>query len=155
MPNHDIYSLYCFQVYDLFGRACVEAFLRQPEWAISHPDLIEALHSSDIEISNRVLLPEEIVLAVARNCNCVGDLFEEVGGETLHIVTHGDKPFKFWVDSDNQISVEEIVDAAQLSPEQAIVNFGADAVWLAQEYGKSQRGERDDRYRKAYKQNKQ
>lgn len=140
-------SLYCFQINQLFEMGDVETLLNQPQWEAQYPELIRAWRSIDKIISSRVLLPGTIVHAIAQSCTCVGDFFADPDGQTLHIVKRGKRPTKFYLDGNKKMVVEEIVGATELSVEQAVADYGADAVWLAQEYGKSRRGERDNRFK--------
>jgi hypothetical protein len=140
-------KLYSFQVYDLFNKEDVEAFIDQSKWETLYPDFMKAWRSPDVLTSERSLFPEEILLAIARNCLCIGDFFADPDGQTLHIVGHGKRPFRFYKNESGKTIVEEIAGATKISTEQAIIDYGPDAVWIAQEYGRSRRGEIEDKYR--------
>lgn len=84
---------------------------------------------------------------MARDAAAAGDLRAGGDGETLYWNAHGAKPWRFFKDANGKTVVEDIAGTTRLTAEDAIVTYGADAVWLAQEYGQSRRGERDERYR--------
>jgi hypothetical protein len=130
-------DLYLFQVCDLFPRAEVEALLDQPQWLERYPKLIGTWKSPDRLASSRVLLPGDIVLAAARQCACQMDFYGDADGQTLRVAGHGRKPFR-----DPSAPFEDIADAKHISAEQAFAEYGADTVWLASEYGQSQKGQK-------------
>ena len=142
----DTLGLRYFQAYQLFNRDQLDAVLNQPQWAAKYPEVVKDWKSGDKLVSSRVFLPAEIILTLAREADCVGDLYADADGQTLHMVTPGTTPFRFFKDANGKTVVEDIPGATKLSTEQALRDYGADAVWLAQEYGKSRRGERDTRF---------
>ena len=147
--NDDYYPLHLSIVDDLFVRAEIDAVLDQPQWAAKYPDVINVWKSPDKFVSCHVRLPEEIVLAIARECTCQADFFADPDGQTLHLAGHGRKPYRTHTDANNLLVDEEIIGATKLSVEQAFIEYGPDAVWLAQENGKSRKGERNSRGRLA------
>jgi hypothetical protein len=144
--NQENLQLRLFQVLQLFNPKEVENVLSRKQWVDKYLDTIQTWKSQDKLVSSRVLLAGEIVLTIARECTCVGDFYADPDGSTLHIVPHGDRPMRWHSSSDNEMVSEEVTNAKHISSEEAILNYGADAVWLAQEYGKSQKGERDNRF---------
>jgi hypothetical protein len=140
-------SLYYFQLRDLFEVDELDNFLIQPHLEGQYPDIIRRWKSPDMLTRERVLIPGNMVHAIAQKCRCVGDFFADPDGQTLHIVNRGEQPFRFWTNEEGKIVVEDIANTIKLTPDQAIREFGAHAAWIAQEYGKSRRGDRDNRYR--------
>src|SRR5258708_6010256 len=147
-PDSGSLALHYFQVYHLFDHAEIDALLNQPRWATRYLDVINEWKSSDNLKSSRVRLPSEIVLQMAKECTCVGDLYADADGERLYIVTHDTRPFRSYKDSQGKVRVEYISDVVKLSVAEAFLKYGADAVWLAEEYGSSRRGEKDNRFGK-------
>jgi hypothetical protein len=146
-PEHgDRFSLFLHQVCDVFPRKEVEAVLNQPKWEDRYPEVIKVWRSPDKQKSGSVYLPSEIVLAIARECTPMRDFYADADGQTLHMVRSGGRPWRY-VGNPPHHSIEEITDAKKISVEQALVDYGVDAVWLANEHGKSQKGARDERYR--------
>ena len=143
----DPQALRYFQLYQLFDHDQLDALLGRPEWAARYPDAIAEWKSTDKLKSSQALIPGEMVRALARECDCIGDVYADADGQTLHMATPGALPFRVHQDPSGKTVVEDIADATKLPIEQAIVDYGADALWLAQEYGKSRRGERDERFR--------
>jgi hypothetical protein len=146
--HDDPQALRYFQLYQLFDHDQLDAVLGRPEWAARYPEAVAEWKSTDKLKSSQALIPGEMVRAIARETKAIGDVYADADGQTLHMVTPGTRPFRFHKDPSGKTVVEDIVDATKLPMEQAIVDYGADAVWLAQEYGQSRRGERDDRFRR-------
>jgi hypothetical protein len=139
-------TLRYFQAYHLFNRDQLDAVMNRSQWAAKYPEIIATWKCNDTRESGWVLLPAEIVLTLARQCECVGDLYADADGKTLYIVPHGSRPSRSYKAASGKMVVEDILDAMKMSTEQAMLEYGADAVWLAQEYGTSERGERDNRF---------
>jgi len=141
-------SLYFHQIRDLFVREEVIAVLNQPQWTDRYPRFVEEWRSPDKLISSRVLVPGEIVLAIARQCASQGDFHADSDGETLYCAGRGRKPFRLLYDARGAaVGHEQIADAKLISAEEALNGYGADPVWLAAEVGRGRKGERDDRFR--------
>ena len=102
--------------------------------------------SDDKIISQRTLFPKKIIDAVAKECTCVVDFFAGADGLTLIIGKRGGWPHEVVRDSNGKENFVD-ADAKRLTVSEAIDEYGADAAWLALEYGKSYRGEREDKYR--------
>jgi hypothetical protein len=139
-------SLYYFQGYRLFDPEQLDAVLNRPEWKEKYPELMRAFAEGDARARGPLLLPPEIVLTVARECRCSGDLYAEADGETLQMTAPGAKPFRLRTGAGGKLVMQVLRDAKLLSAERAILEYGADAVCLAEEYGSSRRGERDERF---------
>jgi hypothetical protein len=78
-----------FQLRDLFDPAQLQGVVDRPAWAERHPDVAAARRSADVRARDAVLVPGEIVLAVARECRCVGAFYADPDRETLRIAPHG------------------------------------------------------------------
>ena len=140
-------SLHYFQVRQLFNPKDLERVLSQPIWERTYPKTIQEWRSEDELTRERVLVPFEILQAIVQSCTCLFDIYFDRNRQTMYAVPCGGKPFRIQRNADNLLYAEEIDGLVAVSVECALREFGADALWLAQEYGSSRRGEQDNRFR--------
>lgn len=139
------YSLRYFQLVKLFHHEGVDSVLRQGLWKEIYPEQIAEWQSEDKLVSTRTLVPGEIVLEIARVAECFLDFYSDPSSDTLYAAVKGCKPSQLIHEEHNKLVHHEIEGVVRLTAEQAIREYGSDALWLADDYGYSKRGEKDTR----------
>ena len=125
-------TLLYFQLRDIFDEESLIMQLDQPHWAARHAEFVGARTSPDPLVRSRARVPAEIVRALAWGCRCNLRLYADPDGDTLHC----GRPQRATAG-----------EAVQVSTARAFAEYGADAVWLASEYGHSRKGEIDGKFR--------
>ena len=139
--------LFYFQLRDIFNGAELDEKLNEGILDSGYPELVQVWSASDPLSCGRVLFPKGAIDVIAQRCAAVGDFFAGPDGEILYISAHGKMPLRFSVDCYGKMRFDNVVGARKLTVLQAINEYGADAVWLACEYGESRRGQREDKFR--------
>ncbi len=136
-----------FQLVEIFEEEALEAVLDRPEWAVRHPGFARQWGSDEPLVWSGVIVPAEILRVLVRECPCRLHLWADRDGVTLHLGGAERPPFRVHRDAAGGDVMKPLADAIKLTTESAFEVYGADAVWLALEYGRSRKGEMDLRFR--------
>jgi len=133
-PRDEIMTLEYWQAIVTFGPAAVEAVLRDPEWTTRYPELLGSLASLPEAEKRKVVLPMELLLAVAERDDCTDDFYADPDGSRLYAVARKRR----WAEpssaeSDRLLRVPRV---------EALQAYGAYCLFNAADRGIGYKGER-------------
>jgi hypothetical protein len=131
----EMVTLEYWQAVVTFGPAAVEAVLSDPRWAREYPDVARRLSSAKEDSKRKIVLPRDIILAIASRDECVDRYYVDHDGRRLYAVAK-ERP---WAEP----SSAEAEGLACIPNAEALLEFGAYVLFQASDKGVGYRGERD------------
>jgi hypothetical protein len=129
----DIRSLRYWQAIVAFGHEAVENELAEPRWCEKHPEIVEALASSDEQAKRGILLPGDIVFEIAGREECAEDFYADPDGKRLYAVE------REWRDRSGPESRGHVL----IPNQEALLTYGAFCLFRASDKGIGYKGEQD------------
>jgi len=133
-PRDEIMTLEYWQAIVTFGPAAVEVVLRHPEWTNRYPELLADLGSLPEVEKRKVVLPKELLLAIAARDDCVDDFYADPDGSRLYAVRRR-RP---WAEP----SSAETDGLLRIPGVDALRSYGAFCLFNASDRGIGYKGER-------------
>lgn len=131
--SDDMVRMLYWQAKTTFGEAAVKVVLHDPVWRAKYPKLIEQALSDDYRIRRPVILPGELVYAIAGRDECVDDFYGHPDRERLFAAS---RKYRGHTACDFQ--------GYPLIPNQeALLTYGAYCLFKAADRGIGYKGERD------------
>jgi hypothetical protein len=131
--NDNTQCLRYWQAIVAFGREAVEKELAEPRWCEEHPEIVEALASSDEQAKRGILLPGDIVFEIAGREECAEDFYADPDGKRLYAVE------REWRDRSGPESRGHVL----IPNQEALLTYGAFCLFMASDKGIGYKGERD------------